>query len=110
MGDPMASVGRQLQMADRIADIRFHCIPEESGVALRQIGRIAISKFLIYASLSELLEKCPDLARIERVPELSDQVGSPQQPRLRRRFSVICVVWYRKPCQLDCRRDAFGVD
>ena len=107
---PMAALHRQLEIFDAIADIGFHLAPEEPGISLGQIGRAGIAQPFVDPYFGELMEQCIELARIQRVGQLSDQIGSAQQASLGVGLGVIVIVRNRKAGQFDGTRDTLAVD
>ena len=82
VGDPLLALDGALQVLERIADVGLDRLPEEARVALGEIGRRLVAETLGDPGLGELVVEGVELARIERIGELADQVGRAQQPRL----------------------------
>ena len=79
----MPPLNRQVEIADSIADERHNLGPEERRIAFSNIGRALETESLVHADLCELMIERVELARVERVSELADQICSSDQARLR---------------------------
>ncbi len=107
---PLPSFHCQFEMVYGVVYVGFHLTPKEPGVSLGHVGGISITQLLIYPDLSELMEECIELARIQRISELSNKVGSAQQAGLRVGFRVVPIVGYGKASQLDRSRNSLAID
>ena len=93
---PLPSLHCEFEMAYGVVYIGFYLTPEETRVPLCHVGRVDITKHFINPNLSELMKECIELSRIQRIRELSNEVGSAQQAGLCVCFLVIPVVRYWK--------------
>ena len=62
------------------------------------------------AVLDKFVVKRVQLARVERVTQLTDQIAGPDQTRFRVRSGVVFVVRHRKARELDRRGSTFLID
>src|SRR5271170_3882096 len=93
---PLPSFHCQFEMVYGVVYIGFHLTPEETRVPLGHVSWADITKHFIHPDLSELMKECIELARIQRIRKLSNEVGSAQQAGLCVCFPVIPVVRYWK--------------
>src|SRR5215510_2024076 len=64
-GDPLLSLRRQLEIAERRLDVGLHAAPEEIGVLVDKIGGALVIQLFRQADLHELVIERVDLAVIE---------------------------------------------
>ena len=109
IGNPLPTLDRQLKISDRAPDERFHFAPEEAGILISEVSWRLIAETLVAADLLELTEERIELARVERIAQLSDQIGGAQQACLAIRLGVVSLFRNREARQLDRPADAVGV-
>ncbi len=96
LGEPRLALLGVVEMADGVLDVGLDRGPEEARIGFGEIGRALVAARLRDADLGELVEECIQLARIERVGELADQVGRAYQAGLARGILVVVVLRARE--------------
>ena len=110
VGDPLLAFRRQLQIADGVADIGLDLQREEIGEDRAEIGGGLAAELFHHPDLRKLGIQRRQLAMIEGVSELADQVRCPDQRWLGVGDLVGRIVRHRKSRHLDRLDDAFLVD
>src|SRR6516165_10798209 len=110
IGDPLAARGRQAEIFHSFLDMRRDGGPIKSGKLLDQVGGGSVAELPIAADFLELVKQRVGLSRIQGVAELSDQIGSLNQPLLEIRLIRVWVPVWREAGEFDRRRDAGGVE
>jgi hypothetical protein len=80
VGDPLLAFRRQLQIADRVVDIGFDLQREEIGKDRPKIGGGPAAELFHRPDLRELGIQRRQLAMVEGIGELADQVRGPNRP------------------------------
>lgn len=109
LGDPLPALHRQLQMTDCGTNVRLDLVPKEVGIPFSEIGWSGVTQLLIDTCLGELMKQCIELAWIKRISQLPNQIGRPNQASFGVGFSVIPIVWYGEPGQLDGPYNPFAI-
>ena len=110
VGEPQPALRRHVEGVDGLAEKRLDLGPEEAGIVIGHVGRRAVAQELVDADLLELVEQRIELAGVERIAELADEVGGAHERRLGVGRGMIGVVRHRKARQLDVARQAVGID
>ena len=97
VGYPTPPLDREVEETHRVPDERLDPAPEERRVPLREVGRAGVAELVGEADLGELVEQRVQLARVERIAELPDQVGRPQQAGFRPGLPVLVVRGHGEP-------------
>ena len=71
---PLLALHRHIEIAQRLADVILHLVPEELGVALDHVGRGVIAELFGNAVLDEFIVERIHLAQVERVSQLADEI------------------------------------
>ena len=71
IGDPLPSARCDIEVADRLLDMRRYVAPIKLRIALSEIGGRSIAKLFVHPDFFELTIKRVGLAQIMRITELS---------------------------------------
>ena len=107
---PLLALHRHFEIAQRVADIFLDPAPEELRVALDHIRRGLVAELFVDAVLDEFMVERVHFAQVQRVYQLTDEIGCPYQPRFRIGLGVVVVLGDRKSRQLDAARDLLLID
>ena len=84
--DPLPAGSGQRQIFHPVLDIHRHAVPEEPRILLHEVGGRFVAELPVAADFLEFVKERIGLLRIERVAELSDEIGGLNQPRLETRL------------------------
>ena len=101
IGDPLPPFHRQLQIAERVADEGLDLAPEETWVFVSEVGRAGITELRVASDFLEFMKQGVELALVERIGELADEIRGSQQTCLGVGPGVVLVLRHRKSRQLD---------
>src|SRR4029077_15269751 len=79
IGDPLPSVGRDIEVADRAFDLCRYVAPEKLRIEVDEVSRRRITELLVHPDLFKLVVKRIGLAQIMRIAELADEIGGADQ-------------------------------
>jgi hypothetical protein len=99
--NPLPPLHRQFEVTYCSADVRLYLTQKEQRILFGDICGTSKAQLLTNSGLGELIEKRIDLARVQRVSKLSDQIGCSQQASLGLGFRVISVIRHGEASQLD---------
>src|SRR5918995_7328205 len=80
VGDPLPPLDRELKIAEGFGDERLDLAPEKARIVVGDVGWRREAEPLGGAGLGEFMEERVELALVERVAELADEVGGAHEP------------------------------
>src|SRR5271165_6140940 len=103
---PLLTLHGHLEITQRVTDITLDLAPIELRIAVDHIGRTTIAEPLVNAVFDEFVVERVQLARVQRIAQLTDQIAGPDQGRFRVGCGVVFVVRHWEARELDGARDA----
>src|SRR6516162_9401907 len=103
--DPLLTLHGHLEITQCVAEIALDLTPIELRIVVDQIRRTAVAQLLVNAGFDKFVIERVELARVERIAQLADQIAGPDQARLRIGSGVVVVIGYREARELDGARD-----
>src|SRR4029077_5387347 len=76
-GRPLLPLPRHPEITQSVADVRLDLAPIKLRIVVDHVGRTSITKLLVNAGLDEFVVERVQLARIERIAQLADEVPGP---------------------------------
>src|SRR6516164_973759 len=107
--DPLLTLHRHLEIAQGVTDIALDLAPIELWIVVNQIGGTVIAELLAYTGFGEFVVERVQLARVERIAQLPDQIRGPDEPCFRIGGGMVGVVRHRKARELDGVRNTLLV-
>src|SRR5713101_9919122 len=107
---PLLTLHGHLEITQSVTDIALDLAPKELRIAFDQIGRTTITEPFVNTGFDEFVVERVELAQVERITQLTDQIAGPDQPRLRVGSGVVFVVRHWEARELDGRGDALLID
>ena len=80
--NPLLPGSGGVKVSHRCADMLGHAVPEESWILIREVSGRQISKLPVHSNFLELAKQGVRLSRIERIAQLTNEVGGLNQPGL----------------------------
>src|SRR5438128_768272 len=74
--DPLSSARRDIEVAERLLDMRRYVAPIELRVMVGEIGRRSVAQLFVHPDFLELTKQRVGLPQVMRIAELSNEVGS----------------------------------
>jgi hypothetical protein len=108
--DPLSAINRELQISERVPDEWLDLAPEKAGVLVGNISGRRVAQERGATHLRKLVEEGVELARIEWIGQLPNQIRRPKQASLGIGLGIILLQRNRKPGQLDDTADPVRVD
>src|SRR6516162_4512586 len=106
---PLLTLHGHLEITQRVTDIALYLAPIKLRIAVDHIGRTSIAELLVNAVFDEFVVERVQLARVERIAQLTNQIAGPDQARFRVGSGVVFVVRHREARELDGPGDALLV-
>ena len=73
----MLTLHGHFEITQRVTDIVLDLAPIELRIVIDQIGRTTISELLVNAGFDEFVVERVQLARIERIAQLANEIAGP---------------------------------
>src|SRR6516164_1352660 len=81
--DPQLTLHRHLEVTQCVTDITLDLAPIKLRIVVDEIGGARIVELLVNAGFSEFVKERVELARVERVAQLADQIAGSNQTSVR---------------------------
>src|SRR6185312_4668845 len=107
---PALALNGHLKITESVADIALDLVPIELRIAIDHVGRTLIAELFVDAIFDQFTVECIQLAQVERIAQLTDQIACPDQCRLRVGSGAVFLIRNGKARELDGRGNALLVD